>query len=146
MVDFDFSKQEIQKDTTAEYKLTDLEGSPTLVVSPAIQSVNKDYANGILKVSARALRRGAMNAEQTEELRATDRVLYAEHIIKGWSGVTDKSGKTVPFTKAACKEFCEKIPSWIFDDIRGFAQNPTSFTDLEDLDDGGDIGKNSQSG
>ena len=121
--------------------------SPTLTLTPATE-INKPYFNAVLKRSGKFARRvqtGKLNINTIRENRDEDRNLYPKFIVKGWSGVIDSDGTTVPFTVADCGDFLGAVDDWVFDEIRAFAGNPENFLqesdDLADVD-AGETGKN----
>lgn len=65
-----------------------------------------------------------------DELRDASRRLYPEHVVRGWRGVCDTSGKPVEFTVDACRELFAKLPAWILDRIRLFALRPENFVGM----------------
>lgn len=137
-------KYEVKADRLIEYVIDDIEGEPVLIMSPAT-SENKPYYNKVLRKTAKnpmkALKR--VNVGTVRENRDQDRVLYAQHVIKGWKRVVDGEGKEVPFSPENCAEYLQALPDWIFDQVRNFAASPENFIDDELV---ADISKNSQGG
>lgn len=131
---------------TAWLTLDDLEGSPQICLRYAGQS-NHGYFNALLKKSGsrnRKMLSGKMDAQMMEDNASDDRELFPIHIITGWKNIMDDAGKTVPFSRAVCAEFCEQVPDWIFEKIRVFAQTPDRFLEEgEELaPDGAELAKN----
>lgn len=138
MTDFSHLKQyDVTSDNTVDYPITEIEGSPTLVLRPANES-NRAYMNGILRSTGK---RGArkskikVDSRMLEELRDYDRELYPEHVIVDWKNVLDVGGEIVKFTPQSAKDFIAVLPNWIFDSIRMFAANPENFVDVIDSED-----------
>jgi hypothetical protein len=149
--DFSHLKQfDVTASRTAEFTLHQITwpsgGSPTLVVTPATEA-NKPYFNALLKRvsrSSKAVRAGKLNAGMISENRDEDRALFPRHVVKDWHGVEDAEGNEVSFSAADCEQFLVQLPDWMFDELRDFASNPTSFVD--DIQDPGETAKNSVSG
>ena len=112
-----------------EYALTQLEGSPKLLLLPATEA-NRPYHAALLKRNVRNARRiqaGRVDPQFIAEQRNEDRELYSKFVAKGWSGVTDDEGKESAFSPAECHEFFKALPDWIFDDVRAYAMNTTNW-------------------
>lgn len=143
MTDFThLQRLSVNTDKTYEKVLYQIEGEPVLILAPATDA-NKPYLNELLRRSRKNMQRiknQAVNASILEESRAEDRELYSRYILKGWRGVKDASGKDVPFSKEAAKEFLDAIPNYIFDEIRDEASNPQNF--IDDVMNTEDIAKN----
>lgn len=138
---------DVQGGQTAEFRMHALEGEPALTVRPALES-NTQYFNAALKGSRknmRSIRNGSVSAGLLDETRENDRELYAKHVVVGWRGVQDSSGKQVQFTREVCAEFLEALPNWLFDELREFCGTPTNFI-ADDQVDAEAVGKNSKSG
>ena len=54
-------------------------------------------------------------------------MLYAKHIVKGWTGIVDNKGKAVEFTEGECLGFLSSLPDWLFDELRAFASDLQNF-------------------
>lgn len=143
MGNFDFLDQyNVGDKATAEYPLYQLEGEPVLIVAPAT-SDNRPYSQASLRRNRRALRQatrgGDITMEQVDANLSIEKDLFGRHILKGWRGMKDPSGKDIPFNEDNAVEFMQKIPTWIFQEIRGFCTDPRSFlaedegVDEEDL-------------
>jgi hypothetical protein len=118
------------RDKTAKCVIYQVKGEPFLVVKPATEA-NKPYFNAVLrrtKRNVRAVQASAISAAIIAENRDEDRELFPQHVIVGWGRVTDSSGQGVEFSEAACREFIEALPDWIFDEVRSFAGNSFNFT------------------
>jgi hypothetical protein len=103
--------------------------SPTLQLLPATEA-NKPYHTSLLRrnvKNARRIQAGRVDRAFIEESRQEDRELYAQHVVRGWSGVKDDEGKDVSFSPAECLEFLKALPNWIFDELRAFASQATNF-------------------
>jgi hypothetical protein len=114
------------------------EGQPYLVLSHAGDS-NKPYMNAVARATTRAVRgkRQSPSAERVQqrikEDRDQDRVLFPDHVVKGWGNIPGANREPVEYSRAACKELCAKLPDWLFDRMRQYAGNPLNF--IEDDDD-----------
>jgi hypothetical protein len=130
MADFShLNKLRVSSERLVDYPLYQLEGEPVLHLSPASES-NKGYFNALLRKagkSARAVKNNKLNVHIVKENRDEDRVLFAKHVVKGWSGVTDSSGKHVEFAEGEALGFLSSLPDWIFDEIRTFASDIQNF-------------------
>lgn len=132
---FDYLAKYDVGDNTVDYELYQLDGTPVLKLAPATAD-NKAYQNAMFR-SRNAVRRATskkLTQAQIDEGIERNKKLYAEHVIKGWSGVTDSSGNEVPFSKAACAAFLRSLPDWIFGDIVMYASEPENFIETIDTE------------
>ena len=130
------SSLEVDKDHTVPFTLYAIEGEPALIVRPALES-NKGYFNASLRgarKNMRAVKGGNITAGLLDETRDADRALYAEHVVVGWNGITDDSGKAVPFSGDDCRDFLNQLPNWLFDELREFCGSPTNFLKTDQVD------------
>lgn len=91
---------------------------------------NKAYHNALLKRNAKLSRRfraGKITRAMLKENREHDKVLYAQFVIAGWTGVLDDEGNEAAFSVESCRKFLDALPSWIFEEVRFFALDPTNF-------------------
>ncbi len=134
MPDFsNLQKYHVAPEATSVYKLTQLEGNMSLTVVPTTDA-NKGYLNAVLQRNqdnARAVQAGGMSIEMMEATREDDKVLYAQHAVKD-SHLVDAKGKPVPHSVDNILDFFQKIPNWIFDDIRMYCGQPRNFLDQPD--------------
>ena len=148
---FGYLKQiDVKEDTTAEFPIVDLtndEYEPRLIVTcsrtckPLLEQSAKDA------VKNRGRRKTAQANINFDRIRKEDREIFIEHIIKDWKEVYDGTGNPVTFTKAACSNFINALPDYIFDELRGFCLNPANFAgDIELEEVKQDLVKNSASG
>lgn len=137
MTSFNYlEKLDISTTKTSEYVIHQIEGLPTLFLTPATE-VNKPFFNALLKrarKTSKSVQAGAITSGMISNNRDEDRVLYAQHIIKDWKGVIDDAGNEVPFTPEIALKFLEKLPGYIFDGIRDYASNPLNFIEQDGLD------------
>jgi hypothetical protein len=130
MVNFSQLKElEVSSDETVDYCIYQIEGEPMLSLLPASES-NKSYFSALLRKSrskVRAIKSAKLSPGMIKDNRDEDRELYSQHIIKGWDGVVDSDGKTVPFTTDNVEDFLNALPDWIFEDIRNFASDIQNF-------------------
>lgn len=119
----------IKKDATAEFTIVQARPEIVLVCRPATQ-VNSGYYNDALRdidVELRRAKGQQTDAATLEASRDKDRVLFAKHVIVSWRNVFDDDGKEVAFGAVALKEFLEKIPPDIFDEVRVFCKEDDNF-------------------
>jgi hypothetical protein len=131
MTDFSYlNKLNVNESNVVDYPIVEIEGSPILKLKPANEG-NRGYMNALLRSTGQS--RGArktklkVDSKMMDELRETDRALYAEHILSGWSGILDSKGKEVSFSKEDAVSFLKALPNWIFDSIRTFCTDPENF-------------------
>ena len=139
MTDFSHLQSlQVTSDKTAEYPLVEIEGDYVLVVRSANEG-NKDYMNELLRLTGqgRGQRRAKVKVDikAMDAMRDNDKILYPKHVIVGWKGVQDSKGKNVPFTAEAANDFIASLPNWIFDGLRGFANDPENFVLTIDSED-----------
>jgi hypothetical protein len=99
---------------------------------------NPGYFNALLARAGKRARKvqqkggPLIDASMLAENRKEDRELYPHHVLVGWRGiqVAGPGGfANVDPTLENRKEFCAKLPDWIFDRIRDFAARPERFLD-----------------
>lgn len=109
---------------------------------------NTGYFNAMLARAGKRARKiqqkggPLVDASMLSENRNEDRALFPVHVLVDWRGMqvlntaprtpedTDETYPKyvgVPCTPENRKEFCEKLPDWIFDRIRDFAARPERF-------------------
>ncbi len=138
---FDYLKKFEVKDNTAEYTIFQIDGEPTLILKPAVES-NKPYFNSVLRKSrkkVKAAQAGSINSQMIKENRAEDRELFPKYVIVGWKNVVDNEGKESPFSEENCSDFINSLPDWLFDQIRTFASASENFVNdtIDTIDIGG---------
>lgn len=137
MPDFSHLKKlDVDIHTAIEYPVPELGSKASLQVVPATEA-NKPFFNALLKRARKnnkAISAGAISLQMIEANRDADRELYAQYIIKGWSGVAEKNGTTVPFSPENCKELMAQLPIETFDLLRAFCTNTVNFRDEDALD------------
>lgn len=114
---------------TVDYEVYQIAGEPILKLLPASEST-KPYFNALLRKSGkkvRAMQSSRFSGAMIKENRAEDRILYAHHIIKGWSNVTDANGQAVEFSAENVLDFLNALPDWIFEEIRRYASDIQNF-------------------
>lgn len=130
-------KLDVDSTKTVPYEILQIVDKPVLQLAPATE-VNKNYFNALLRRARKTTKQvqaGAITANLIDSNRNEDKELYAQYIIKGWSGVKDDQGNDVPFSQADCLDFLKAIDNYIFDPIREFASNPLNFVeDMIDVD------------
>ncbi len=123
------SRYQPSADRTAEYRLTQIDGEPTLVLAPATAD-NRPYFNAVLRQSkdeVRRLQAAGVTAESLAERRRLSRELLAQHVLKGWRDVRDRSGAEVAFSPENALGFLRALPDWLFDAVQAFASSPSNF-------------------
>jgi hypothetical protein len=133
MADFGHLKAlEVKAESTVEYRLWQIKGTPLLTLAPATES-NIPLFNAALKRSGKGAKNVRVNAQADlgtiKEGRLHDCELYSKFVVKGWSGVVDSSGDEPPFTVENVHDFLTALPDYIFDDVREYARNPANFVD-----------------
>ena len=121
------AKLEVSGNKTVDFTIFQIEGEPSLQVTAASES-NRGYFNELLrKGGKRQAKKTKLDAATIKTNREEDRVLYAKHIVKGWTGVNDDKGKAVEFTEGECLGFLSSLPDWLFDELRAFASDIQNF-------------------
>lgn len=126
------SQFSIDADRRATYRMSEVDlgaGDVTIEVAPATDA-NASYFNALVKQSkegARALRQAGATAAALDAQRALAVALYSRHVLRGWSGVVDASGKVVAFSPEEAEGFLRALPGWIFDRLRAFCSEPSNF-------------------
>lgn len=120
------AKLEVSGNKTVDFAIFQIEGAPVLHVVAASES-NRAYFNELLRKGGKRQAKKKVDAETVKSNREEDRVLYARHIVKGWSGIKDDKGKVVEFTEGECLGFLSSLPDWIFDELRAFASDLQNF-------------------
>ena len=131
---FDFSKLEVRQ-AIAWVEMPELSDKARIAVKPATEA-NAPYYNNLLRRAAARARRAArtdkITVEDAAANRSDDRDLYPRYILVNWEYVYDTEGNLVPFTADNCREFCAKLPDWLFDRIRNIATTPERFLGEDD--------------
>lgn len=126
---FNFDHLEVAQ-ATAWFDLPEVSPKARVCVRPATEA-NPAYYNGMLRRAGTRLRRLArtekISAEDADQNRSEDRELYPRFVLVNWEGIQDKSGAAVPFNADTAREFCAKLPAWLFDRLRNFAATPEKF-------------------
>jgi hypothetical protein len=87
---------------------------------------NRKFANLLdrkLRPHRRAIQAGVFDDETAQRLLAES---YAEAVVLGWEGVTDRDGNPLPFNRENCVRLLTDLPS-LFEDVREQAQNASNF-------------------
>jgi hypothetical protein len=137
MADFSqFQRLEVSSTKQIDYIFPQLGGQVSVKVICATEE-NKPFFNAMLKRARKnnkMVQAGAINVNVVANNRNEDRELYAKYIVKGWSNVTDKSGKPVEFNETECLDFLKALPGHVFDGLREFCGNLMNFSEEESLD------------
>ena len=106
-----------------------------LELRPATMS-NNAYYNAALKLAARRsdspLPKHMEQKEEINQGRLDDRVVFPGTVLVGWDGVVGDDGKPVVFSKENAADLVDALPDWMFDILRVFAMEPTSFIQAGD--------------
>ena len=127
----------VTESNTEIYIFSDLPGAPWLKVHPGGE-LNKPYYQEMVEKSTqgrkarRQLLQGKVDSKALERNRNIDRKLYPRYIAAGeWGGwLDDETGAEVPYSVAAVTELFEQLPSYLFDGLRAYCNEPENF--LED--------------
>lgn len=76
-----------------------------------------------IKPHRRQIQLGTIDRDLSDKLIAE---VYAESVIKGWSGVTDENGNDLPFTKQNVVKLLLDLPD-LFNDIKAQADTLANF-------------------
>ena len=132
---FDHLKKLEVKEATTWVELPELGPKARVCVRPATEA-NKPYFNAMLRSAGQRARRMArtdrMTAEDAQQSRAEDRQLFPRYVLVNWEGIEDTDGNPAAFNADHAREFCEKMPDWIFDKIRNAASTPERFLSEHD--------------
>lgn len=121
----------VNEQSSEVFTFYDLPGEPWIRVKPG-GDLNKPYYRALLnkqsKSSRRQALRGKIDADMLDRNRKLDRVLFAQHIAGGeWGGWIDENEQEVPYSQQAVKELFEQLPSYLFDSLRAFCNQPENF-------------------
>lgn len=126
---FNFDRLEVGQ-ATAWFDMPEIAPKARICVRPATEA-NPAYYNGMLRRSGNRLRRlqrtDTLNAAEVDQNRSEDRELYPRFVLVNWEGILDKDNNPVAFTADRAREFCAKLPAWLFDRLRNFAATPERF-------------------
>lgn len=132
-----FKKLSTEMQDTKEYTFYEIEGHPTLIVSPATES-NKKYYNAALRMARTGgvRSRNSVTVKTLAQTREQERDLYPKYIVKDWKDVTDVDGKVVEFNEEDCRGFINALPLELFDELRFFCGDFKNFAEEdEELED-----------
>lgn len=132
------SKLNVTEDSAVEFPITEIDGTPILLLHPANES-NKAYMNAMLRLSGatkgtRRANKQELQKNITSNMRNYDRQAYPGSVVYGWRNVVDASGEEVEFTVEAATSFLAALPDWIFDRVRVSAAAPETFLDQAEID------------
>lgn len=129
------SDLEINVGATTRVELPEVAPKAVLIVKPATEA-NAPYFNAMLRRTGARARRMArtdrITAEDAEMNRADDRELFPRYVLVNWEGIVTKAGEPVPFNADNAREFCAKLPAWLFDRVRNQAATPERFLEAGD--------------
>jgi hypothetical protein len=85
-------------------------------VTIARAGANNAKYRKVLEAKTRPIRRSlAAGKADPKQVIAIMREVFAESIVLGWTGVTDKAGKKLPFTKDNCIKLFKDLPEFFAD-------------------------------
>jgi predicted YcjX-like family ATPase len=116
------------RDAELPYKLEQIEGAPTIWFAPGTD-VNKTFQNETLRRAnqrQRTRRNKLVTPDTVEASRQEDREIIAKTCAKRWD-VKDADGQDVEFTYENVLEFFQALPNWIFDELRQWVTEPSTF-------------------
>jgi hypothetical protein len=107
-----------------------------ILLAPATEA-NPSYYSAMLKMSGKRVRRLAkmdnITAEDAQQSRDEDRVLYPLFVIRGWENFEgddavdlDENGH-VPFNRRNAQLLCDELPPHMMDRLRNEASTPERF-------------------
>ena len=135
MSNFNFEKLEVSQATTW-LDLPEVAPGARVCLKPATEA-NPAYFNAMMRRSAgrarKMIRTDRVTTEDTAANRLEDRELFPVFVFVTWEGIPDTENRPVPFNRDNVKEFCAKLPDWLFDRIRNHASTPERFLP-EDVD------------
>ena len=133
---FDFTNLEVSQ-ATAWLDMPEVAPKARLLLKSATEA-NPGYFNAMLRKTGKRARQivrtDRITAEDATQNRDEDRALFPRFVILKWEGIVDTDGNPVECTRETATEFCEKLPTWLFDRVRNFAATPERFLDPEDID------------
>ena len=91
---------------------------------------NRKFSNLLdrkLRPHRRAIQAGMFDDDTAQRVLAE---CYAEAVILGWEGVTDRDGNPLAFTRDNCVRLLLDLPG-LFEDLREQAQNASNFLAAE---------------
>lgn len=150
-------KLDVTEASEAEYAFRDIvvgrneDGSainPTIWFRPMTEA-NKLFLHERIKLSTERAEAIAKNkkkdkvqqlADRMDEDRETDRQLIAHTCALRWgTPPLDAEGKANDFSPAECLAFLQALPTYMFEPLRAWVQNPYNFVDAEAYETGGGI-------
>lgn len=109
------------------YVFQELVGEPSVNVLSAGEE-NKPFFNAALRVHNEQDSKKKLSVGQLQMGRDRDRILYVDHIIKGWCvPPLDSKGVAIPFSRDVCLEFLRAIPDDVFDGLRRYCSDTSNF-------------------
>lgn len=111
-----------------------------ILVAPATEA-NPNYYNAMLKMSGKRVRRLAktdnITAEDAQQSRDEDRVLYPLFVIRDWKyceadedatdTIEEEGIEYVPFNRRNAQLLCQEMPPHMMDRVRNEASTPERF-------------------
>jgi hypothetical protein len=140
----------VNAETTAEYVFIDIEGEPSIICAPAVET-NLPYYNESLRLTVeqseadrkKLTKRGRravlteIDADDMEEARDKDRRVIAMFCARSWgTAPVDAQGNAVEFSAEICLAYLRALPFYIFDPMRRWVTNPRNFVQKGKLEPG----------
>lgn len=137
IADFSQHKQlSIDPANSVEFVFYGIHGEPSLMVRHTGEA-NRQYTNTVLKSDGmqRRLRgrKTKLDIRLLKTAREQDLKLFPKFVVTAWSGVQDSEGNEVPFSPENVEAFLRAIPSDMFDELRGFAGDPDTYREEDEL-------------
>jgi hypothetical protein len=116
------------------YSIIGMEGA-VLFGKPATRRLNPPYQNAIMRVGMRmqrAMRGDNTRIQAVNAFKDATKKPFADHVLTGWEGVVDETGKEVPFSAENALDFLSALPDSLFDEIQAYFENDFSTQDGEE--------------
>ncbi|WP_299085059.1 hypothetical protein [uncultured Paraglaciecola sp.] len=132
-------KAKVKPDLVKPYELVDLEINgkcPVLFVTTSSDANRALFRKRLADAQDKPTRKKSKKVTEVdiEKVRTDDIELYAKFVVTDWKDVIDDSGKLVPFSEEACRDYLLSLPSYIIDPMRDYCSDPLNWTDSIDAE------------
>lgn len=131
---------QVTADNIVDFEMPELGENAVLQLRSANEG-NVGYMNDLLRLTGQTKgarrRKVVVDAKAMGEMREHDKELYPNHVIVGWKGVPDSDGKDVKFSVEEAQDLIDQLPDYLFDEMRGFANDPVNFVAVIDSEEKG---------
>ena len=131
---------QVTAENVVDFELPELGDNAVLQLRSSTEG-NQGYMNGLLRLTGQTKgsrrRKVVVDAKAMGEMREHDKILYPDHVIVGWKGLLDADGKDVKFSPKEAVDLLEQLPDYLFDIVRGFANDPENFVVVIDSEEKG---------